>query len=89
MELKQVNKYGKAKCACCGYFTISEIAESCPVCDWEENIYQEEHTDDDDAPNYISLNKAKANFLKYAVKDQNLKEHVRPPKQEELDSSTT
>lgn len=84
MELKKVNKYGKARCACCGYYTISETAESCPVCDWEENIYQEEHPEDDDAPNYISLNKAKENFLKFGAKIESSSKQVRPPIDEEM-----
>ncbi len=86
MELKQVNKYGKAKCACCGYYTIQEIAETCPVCHWEENIYQEEVNQNDyDAPNYISIKDAKENFRKFAAIKPELKSLTRKPDSQELE----
>lgn len=84
MELKQTNRLNKAKCACCGCYTISNIADTCPVCHWEENIFQEENPDDDDAPNYISLKKAKENFGKFGAKKPELKSLVRDPYPEEL-----
>jgi hypothetical protein len=85
MELKKQNDFGKSKCACCGYFTISEIAETCAVCYWEENIYQEENTDDSDAPNYVSLEEAKINFIKYGAKKPELIDRTRKPYPEETE----
>lgn len=85
MELKEVNKLGKAKCACCGYYTIGEIAETCPVCYWEENIYQEQiDQNDNDAPNYISLKEAKENFQKFSAIKLEFKDITRQPYPEEL-----
>jgi hypothetical protein len=85
MELKEVNRFDKAKCACCGYYTISEIAEICPVCYWEENIYQEQiDQSDSDAPNNISLNQAKKNFLKFGAITADLMNVTRKPYPEEL-----
>ena len=77
------DKYGKQRCACCSYLTISEIKEICPVCFWEEDLYQEEHVDDNGGPNLVSLRDAKANFMKFGVMEERFKEHVRPPLEEE------
>lgn len=79
MELKQINSFGKARCSCCGYFTISNVADTCPVCYWEENIYQEENKNDEDAPNYISLIKAQINFRLYGAKKEEFKDCTRKP----------
>jgi hypothetical protein len=87
MELKRLNKFGKAQCACCGYYTIKEIAETCPVCHWEENIFQEENQNDNDAPNYISLREARGNFQKFGAKKLEFKELTREPYSEELEGS--
>ena len=80
----KANKYGKYACACCGYFTISEIKETCPVCFWEEDFYQEEHIDDDGGPNTVSLRESRENYNKNGVIDSKFKEHVRTPLKEEL-----
>jgi hypothetical protein len=84
MELKEVNKLGKAKCGCCGYFTISMIADICPVCYWEESLYQEEiNSGDEDAPNFISLSDAQNNFRKFGAVKNDFFQYVRPPLPEE------
>lgn len=86
MELKKSNKYDKVQCACCGFYTISQIAETCPVCYWEENIYQEENIDDNDAPNYVSLKEARENFKKHGAKKPELINLTRKPFPEEITS---
>ena len=83
MELK-FNKYTKRICACCGFSTIKEIKETCPVCFWEEDSFQEEHIDDDGGPNTLSLRVARKNFKKSGVMDLRFKDYVRLPTQEEL-----
>ena len=88
MKGKNLNSFGKTQCACCGCFTISEIGETCPVCYWEENIYQEGRPDDDDAPNYISLQNAKEFFLKYGAKNKKLILLVRKPHVNEFPPKT-
>ncbi|NQZ76141.1 MAG: hypothetical protein HRT61_08530 [Ekhidna sp.] len=41
------------RCACCGYYSITEIKETCSVCYWEEDIYREEDIDDNCGPNRV------------------------------------
>lgn len=82
--MERNNPGRKRVCACCGHFTISEIKETCPVCFWEEDFYQEEHIDDNSGPNSTSLRESRKNYKKYGVMDLEFKEHVRPPLEEEL-----
>ena len=77
------NKYGRQKCACCGYFTITEIKEICPICFWEEDSYQEENTNDSGGPNLVSLHNAKLNYVTYGVVDDQFINYVRLPLEEE------
>jgi hypothetical protein len=79
MEGKKNKVRDKVQCACCGFFTIKEIKETCPVCFWEEDFYQQENIDDDSGPNLISLRNARLNFLKFRVIDLKYKEFVRNP----------
>lgn len=81
----EINKNFKHKCACCGFYTITEIHETCPVCFWEEDFYQEGNIDDDGGPNQPSLRIARKNFLEFKVKDIEYITLVRPPYQDELE----
>lgn len=51
----------KIKCGCCGQYTIEEegTMESCEVCGWMQDPYQEKHTDRPGGANIMSLNEAK------------------------------
>ena len=77
------NSYNKRKCACCGYFTIAEIKQTCPICYWEEDFYQEEHTSDSGGPNLVCLRDAKANYKTFGVVDKKFLEFVRQPLEEQ------
>jgi len=81
--LNRNERQKKRKCACCGYFTITEIKETCPVCFWEEDFYQEQNMDDDGCPNSVSLREAKENFREFGAVEERFKEQVRPPFVEE------
>ena len=85
---KPQNIHGKYLCACCGYFTITEIKETCPVCGWEEDNFQEENIDDDGGPNTVCLRQAKENFQNYGVMEERLRQYVRPPAQDEMPMRT-
>jgi len=79
MDSKIKNTVEKKACACCGFCTITEIKETCPVCFWEEDFFQEERIDDNGGPNLVSLREAKENFRKYGAIEIRFKEFVRPP----------
>ncbi|MFD0751471.1 CPCC family cysteine-rich protein [Mucilaginibacter calamicampi] len=80
------NNYGRKQCACCGHYTITEIKETCPVCFWEEDSYQEKYIDDSGGPNNVSLRQAVANYKKMRVIEERFVNDVRPPQQDELGS---
>jgi hypothetical protein len=69
----------KKSCACCGYFTITEIKQTCPVCFWEEDSYQEFHEDDDAGPNRVSLRLAKENYKQIGASHEKYLSFVRDP----------
>ena len=51
----------KFKCGCCGQYTIEEegTMESCLVCGWMQDPYQEEYKDKTGGANLMSLNEAR------------------------------
>ena len=51
----------KFKCGCCGQYTIEEegTMESCSVCGWMQDPYQEEYKDKTGGANLMSLNEAR------------------------------
>ena len=87
MDIKK-NKYDKFQCYCCGYYTLSNKPDNtfqlCPVCFWEDDGVQSSDTDYVGGANTMSLNQARKNFKKFGVVDLQFKEHVRPPRKEEL-----
>lgn len=65
------NKY---TCPCCGYRTISAEYQPCNLCGWEFDFYQNEHPDDSNGPNNVSLRVAQQNFEKTgAIKESYVK----------------
>jgi hypothetical protein len=79
------NKYGKLRCACCCFFTINEIKETCPVCFWEEDFYQQENMDDSGGPNLVSLREAKVNYKSFGATEKRFINFVRPPEKDEIE----
>jgi hypothetical protein len=80
----RINKYGKHACACCGNYTIVEIKETCPVCFWEEDFFQEKYIEDNGGPNLVSLREAKENYKNIGAIEERFKQYVRPPLKEEF-----
>jgi hypothetical protein len=73
----------KKSCACCGFSTIFEIKQTCPVCYWEEDSYQESQLDDNGGPNTISLREAKENFKQIGASHHDYSSFVRDPLENE------
>ena len=51
-------------CACCGYKTIYDEHEICPVCNWQGDWAQESRPDWAGCANGASLRQAQHNFIK-------------------------
>lgn len=71
-------------CACCGFFTIGEIFEICPVCFWEEDAVMEDDPNSSGGANTISLHEAKKNFILFQAVEKRFRSLVRDPKEDEL-----
>lgn len=52
----------KRVCPVCGKHHFQYPFEECPVCEWCNDIYQEEYPDTKHCGNLMSLNQAKARF---------------------------
>jgi hypothetical protein len=74
----------KKACACCGFFTIGEKKQTCPVCFWEEDFFQEENEDDNGGPNSICLREARNNFILIGAIHKDYISLVRAPFQDEF-----
>ncbi len=65
-------------CACCGYLTITDTYDSCGICAWVHDEYQEAQPDDDAGPNYIALRNAQENFRLFGACDKKYVASVKP-----------
>ena len=85
---KKKEKKLKYQCPCCGYYTFTRkpIGEYdiCPVCFWEDDPFQSENPDLVGMANDVSLNVGRENYKKFGACQQDMIEHVRPPKEDEL-----
>ena len=76
------------QCPCCRFWTLSERCgyEICPVCFWEDDG-QDEHDAEEvrGGPNGdLSLRRARANYALFGAVEERAREHVRPPRPEEM-----
>lgn len=71
----------KFACPCCGFFTLDDKGnyDICPVCFWEDDLYDRLHPDEESACNHISLNQARKNYLAFGACDEDMKKFVRKP----------
>ncbi len=86
---KTMNKaIGKYKCPCCGFYTFDEKLNGnydiCPVCFWEDDPIQLEDNEYKGGANRVSLIQARHNFLLFGACEEEMKKHVRKPKEDEL-----
>ena len=75
-------------CACCGYQVIIGTHEICPICGWEKDLVQEDHPDDADGANKISLRRAQCNFIEFCARDKKVLPYCRKPEARELRDPT-
>ena len=71
----------KGKCQGCGYYTVENEYDICPVCFWER--------DDNVSPdcaggaNSVCLIEAQKNYRKYGACEEKWASKVRPPREDE------
>ena len=74
-------------CPCCGYLTLHERRLGsyavCPVCRWEDDPAQSRRPDLAGGANRMSLNAARANFLRIGAKSDRYLGTVRRPRDDE------
>ena len=75
------------RCSCCGYLTIDEEYDICPVCDWEADGVQERDPTHAGGANHMSLIEARASFQAIGAKGPDHLAHVRSPHPHEVANS--
>ena len=79
---------GTYPCPCCGFLTFPvprehAIAYICPVCFWENDVFDPGEDDPSDENGGMTLREGRENFLTYGAVRPDLAKHTRPPKIEE------
>ena len=72
-------------CPCCGYKTIAEDYDVCPICVWENDPAQRHRPDARGANADLTLRQAQINYSKFDVSDPVLKKISRPVAEDERD----
>lgn len=54
----------KIKCMCCEKYTIEDVWDTCPICNWQKDEVQEDDPDFWGGANKMSLNQAKEAYKK-------------------------
>ncbi len=75
---------GEYPCPCCGYLTFhipieAAIAGICPVCFWENDVFDPGEDDPSDENGGMTLREGRENFRKYGAVRPDLVRYVRPP----------
>ncbi len=75
---------GICPCPCCGYLTFpvpreDAIANICPVCFWENDVFDPGEDDPSDENGGMTLRQGRENFRKYGAVRPDLVRHARPP----------
>lgn len=79
---------GEYPCPCCGYLTFpvpkeDAIAYICPVCFWENDVFDPGEDDPSDENGGMTLREGRENFLSCGAVRPDLVKYVRPPRPEE------
>jgi cysteine-rich CPCC protein len=77
----------RCACACCGFLTrpgsLLGTFDTCPVCRWQDDPAQARRPDLAGGANCMSLNAARANFLRIGAKSDRHLDFARRPRAEE------
>ena len=78
-------------CPCCGYEVFGEFPGSydiCPICFWEDDVFQLYFPGQGGGPNPASLMEAQVNFIQFGACDRTMAKNVRAPGVEDVRDST-
>ena len=65
-------------CACCGYITISDEHDICPICRWQHDVVQEsEPYDEGGGANKATLKQGQVNFVRLGACELSQVQHAR------------
>ena len=72
-------------CPCCGYLTFhipieAAIAGICPVCYWENDVFDPGEDDPSDENGGMTLRQGRENFKQYGAVRPDLIQYTRPPR---------
>ena len=80
---------GLYPCPCCGYLTFplpkgDAIAYICPVCFWENDVFDPGEDDPSDENGGMTLRQGRENFKQYGAVWPDLVQYARPPRPVEI-----
>ena len=80
---------GEYPCPCCGYLTFpvpkeEAIAFICPVCFWENDVFDPGEDDPSDENHGMTLRQGRENYRKWGAMREDFVRFVRPPRPEEI-----
>jgi hypothetical protein len=82
--------FERFSCPCCDYLTFEHPTDGsydiCSVCFWEDDLVQKEDPDYAGGANRVSLNEARANFVRYGAMEERFAPNVRAPLPDEIQS---
>lgn len=77
----------KYACPCCGYKTFESKPDGthtiCPVCFWEDDLFQLLNPNYEGGANWISLKEAQKNFMEFGACEREMIKNVRKPNPDE------
>lgn len=87
-ELEPREPAGIYPCPCCGYLTFpapkeEAIAYICPVCFWENDVFDPGEDDPSDENRGLTLRQGRENYRRWGAVRPDLVVHARPPRPEE------
>ena len=85
---------GEYPCPCCGYLTFpvpreEAMAFICPVCFWENDIFDPGEDDPSDENHGMTLRQGRENYRKWGAVRPDFLRYVRPPRSEEIPRGQT
>ncbi len=69
-------------CPCCGYQVFGEFPGSydiCPICFWEDDVFQLYYPSQSGGPNRCNLIEAQVNYVQFGACERTMVKNVRPP----------